>query len=242
MLLIFDESIDKLATLVEEGARATKKATARFIEPAQGTLRRAESRRHHIVFGRRGSGKSSLLYKSAENLSKRDHPVAYVDLEPFKGHHYPDILISVLLASLDKFRDWLLNAEINETRKRLWYTLFLKQEQSKKDLLIDKIDICIKELIKQLYLSDDSPLIEKCFNSKNEKEIAALKSKAGFKNPVSDSSIEADIASAVELSSGREVQEEFKRSKIDYLHRKILEFQKIFNNLSRLTGVDVTSQ
>ena len=89
--LIFNETIDELATLVEEGARATKKATARFIEPAQGTLRRAESRRHHIVFGRRGSGKSSLLYKSAENLSKLNHPVAYVDLEPFKGHHYPDV-------------------------------------------------------------------------------------------------------------------------------------------------------
>jgi hypothetical protein len=238
MQLIFEKSIDELATLVEEGARATKKTTARFIEPAQGTLRRAESRRHHIVFGRRGSGKSSLLYKSAENLSKRNHPVAYVDLEPFKGHHYPDILISVLLASLDKFKDWLLTADITETRKRLWYTCFLKQEKSQKSLLVSKIDTCLNELIKQLYLSDDTPLREKCFSSKSEKDSAVIKSKAGFKNPVSDSSIETDIASAVESNSGKEIQEEFKRSKIDYLHRKILDFHKIFNGLSKITGVD----
>lgn len=238
MQLIFEESIDRLATLVEEGARATKKAIARFIEPAQGTLRRAQSRRHHIVFGRRGSGKSSLLYKSADNLSKMDHPVAYVDLEPFKGHHYPDILLSVLLASLDKFKNWLLSADIKEKRKRIWYTIFLKQEQSKKDLLIYKIDGCIKELIKQLYLTDDTKLTEKCFNSINEKESSALKGKTGLRNLLSDSSIESDIASAVESSSGREVQEEFKRSKIDFLHRKIIDFQKIFKGLSELTGAD----
>lgn len=237
-MLIFDETIDKLATLVEEGARATKKATARFIEPAQGTLRRAESRRHHIVFGRRGSGKSSLLYKSAENLSKRNHPVAYVDLEPFKGHHYPDILISVLLASLDKFKDWLTNTEIQEKRRRLWYTLFLKKEQSQKDALVSKIVTCMNELIKQLYLTDGSPLIEKCFDSRNEKESSNVKGKTAQSNPILDSSIETDIATAVELSSGIEVQEEFKRSKIDYLHRKILDFQRIFIGFSKLTGAD----
>ena len=238
MQLVFEKTIDELATLVEEGARATKKATSRFIEPAQGTLRRAESRRHHIVFGRRGSGKSSLLYKSAENLSEKNHPVAYVDLEPFKGHHYPDILISVLLASFEKFNGWLCTADIQENRYRLWYTFFLKKEKAQKTILISKIEECIEELIKQLYLSDDSSLIEKYFNTKSEKDRASLKGKSGLKNPVSDSSIETDIAKAVESSSGREIQEEFKRSKIDYLHRKIIDFQNIFSNLSKLTGFD----
>ena len=237
-MLIFDDTIDNLATLVEEGARATKKATARFKEPAQGTLRRAESRRHHIVFGRRGSGKSSLLYKSAENLSKREHPVAYVDLEPFKGHHYPDVLISVLLAALDKFKVWLVNAEIQERRKRLWYTFFFAKEEAQKDVLISRIQRCIDELIKQLYLSDGSPLIEKCFDIRNEKESNTFRGKASQNNLLLDSSIESDIASAVELSSGKEMQEEFKRSKIDYLHRKILDFQKIFRGFSVLTGFD----
>lgn len=237
-MLIFEDAIDNLATLVEEGARATKKATARFIEPAQGTLRRAESRRHHIVFGRRGSGKSSLLYKSAENLSKQNHPVAYVDLEPFKGHHYPDVLISVLLATLDKFKDWLANTEKGEKRKRLWYTLYIKKEKTKKNILISKIENSLDELIRQLYLSDNSPLIKKCFDSNSAKTSVAAKGKTSCSSPLLNSSIETDIASAIEKNRGKEVQEEFKRSKIDYLHRKILEFQRIFISMNKLTGVD----
>lgn len=51
-------------TLVEEAARSTKQGVIHFIEPAPGTLRRAISKRHHIVFGKRGSGKSSLLQKA----------------------------------------------------------------------------------------------------------------------------------------------------------------------------------
>jgi len=60
MDLLNSDAIDKLATKVEEAARSTKEGVRHFIEPAKGTLRRATSKRHHIVFGRRGSGKSSL--------------------------------------------------------------------------------------------------------------------------------------------------------------------------------------
>ena len=199
--LIFDPTIDRLATLVEEGARATKRATARFIEPAQGTLRRAESKRHHIVFGRRGSGKSSLLYKSAENLTKLTHPVAYVDLEPFKGHHYPDVLISVLLASLSKFKDWLQKTDITEERKRLWYTLFFKKEYGKKKYLLDDIKKNIKELVNQLYLADGSSLIEKFIDSINEKQKLQSKGKSKAGIQLVEGSIETDIATAVETTT-----------------------------------------
>jgi hypothetical protein len=56
--MLQSSEINSLATLVEEVARSTKEGVKRFIEPASGTLRRAVSRRHHIVFGRRGSGKT----------------------------------------------------------------------------------------------------------------------------------------------------------------------------------------
>jgi hypothetical protein len=38
---IFDKAVEKLATVLEEGARANARSTTRFIEPAAGTLRRA---------------------------------------------------------------------------------------------------------------------------------------------------------------------------------------------------------
>ena len=118
--ILFRTSIDDLATVVEEGARASRENIKRFIEPAQGTLRRATSKRHHLVFGRRGSGKSSLLLKAGDTLEKQGHPIATVDLEPFKGHHYPDVLISVLIATFTKFEHWL-SQHLDDERKKKWY-------------------------------------------------------------------------------------------------------------------------
>lgn len=105
--LLFQNQIDELATKVEEGSRANKGNIDRFSEPAEGTLRRSKAKRHHLIFGRRGSGKSSLLYKAADDLTKDKHPVALIDLEPFKGHLYPDIIISVLIASFKKYKNWI---------------------------------------------------------------------------------------------------------------------------------------
>ena len=39
-----DDKMDNLLTLVEEAARSTADGVKRFIEPAQGTLRRATTR------------------------------------------------------------------------------------------------------------------------------------------------------------------------------------------------------
>ena len=113
--------MDDLSILIEEGARATEKSISRFIEPATGTLRRATSRQHHIVFGRRGAGKTSLLRKAAADLTIDRRPIAYVDLEPYKGHRYPDVLISVLVATFTSFTDWLETAAVNPaTKKSFW--------------------------------------------------------------------------------------------------------------------------
>lgn len=235
---IFEETVDKLITIVEEGARADRKMTSRFIEPAQGTLTRAQNGRHHLVFGRRGSGKSSLLLKAVEDLIAKDHPIAFVDLEPFKGHHYPDIIISVLVASFGKYYQWLESRKYDEN-KRLWYTLWLlKQTNEKgkeKEQLLRVIKDTISELIKQLHLSDNSKLVERIQDSIKEKDDSRSKMKASIKNPIAGGSMETNIANAVESYSGKEVQEEFKRSKRDYLHRKILEFRDIFRKLNELT-------
>lgn len=77
--------VAKLVTLVEEAARSTEEGIKRFVEPAQGTLSRAVNKRHHMIFGRRGSGKSSLLRKAAADLTVDRRPIAYVDLEAFKA-------------------------------------------------------------------------------------------------------------------------------------------------------------
>ena len=90
------EAVQNLQNALTEAVRASEEGVQRFIEPASGPLRVALSRRPHLIFGRRGSGKTSLLRKAIaeHNLDRRLS--AFVDLEPFKGHTYPDVLISVL--------------------------------------------------------------------------------------------------------------------------------------------------
>lgn len=102
--ILNSENLQTLVTKVEEAARSSEEGVKHFIEPAQGTLRRSVSRRHHIVFGRRGSGKSSLLRKAAADLTTDRRPIGYVNLEAFKGHSYPDVLLSVLISTFREFR------------------------------------------------------------------------------------------------------------------------------------------
>jgi ABC-type molybdenum transport system ATPase subunit/photorepair protein PhrA len=84
--ILNDPRVEKLIRLIEESTRSSREGVKRFIEPAHGTLSRAINKRHHIIFGRRGSGKSSLLQKAAADLTVDRRPIAYVDLEIFKGH------------------------------------------------------------------------------------------------------------------------------------------------------------
>ena len=83
MSILESKKIQVLARIVEESTRSTREGVKYFIEPAPGTLQRAKNKRHHIIFGRRGSGKSSLLAKVSEDLTILRSPIAYVDLEEF---------------------------------------------------------------------------------------------------------------------------------------------------------------
>lgn len=161
--LINSEKVSLLVTKVEEAARATKEGVKHFIEPAPGTLTRAVSKRHHIVFGRRGSGKSSLLRKAAADLTVDRRPIAYVNLEAFKGHSYPDVLLSVLIATFREFKGWLDTAAINRPDKlsfwqRLFGTVPSRPAFNRKDSvrLSSVLQNQIEELEKQLHGADEA--------------------------------------------------------------------------------------
>ena len=101
--------IRKLMQVIEEAARSTEEGVKYYVEPGAGMLDRTMNKRHHLVFGRRGSGKSSLLRKAVAELSVQRKPCVYINLETFKSHTYPDVLLSVLIQTFDKFSSWLKN-------------------------------------------------------------------------------------------------------------------------------------
>ena len=239
---IFSNKIDELSTLIEEASRASKQNISRFIEPAQGTLRRAKSKRHHIIFGRRGSGKSSLILKTADTLSEEGNPISFIDLEPFKGHQYPDIIISVLIATFMKYKIWLENKGDTLKKKRIWYLPWMKKKKINNNIygsLIKEINGLIESLEEQLYLSDNSKLIEKVKKITDKEDISKTKGKASVNyKQLCSSDIEKIIANTVKSTNGKEIHEEHRRSKIEFLLKEILKYQHTLSKLVYLTKKD----
>ncbi len=237
---IFQPSIDNLSIVVEEGARASKRNIKRFIEPAKGTLGRATSKRHHLIFGRRGSGKSSLLLKAGDTLESQGHPIAFVDLEPFKGHHYPDVLISVLSATFTKFEEWLSEHFPDGGSKKKWYEKIPLWPKSKKRAdriaLLVAIKKCIQTLEAQLFLPDNANLITTSKDNSSTEQMGRTKGLAEAKSVAVKASVEEELAAKMTEQKNLEVREETKRSKQDFLYRSIPQFQEIFRQLSDSTS------
>src|SRR6266849_4037840 len=235
------EQVQRLTTLIEESARATQTGVARFVDPTQGTLQRAVYKRHHIVFGRRGSGKTSLLRKAAAELTIDRRPIAFVDLEPFKGHTYPDVVLSVLITTFGAFRQWLRDAGRAPANKTSFWKRFFGRkpnrpplEKAGTDRLIAELDSQIGQLSELLHAADRAQLKKTTRIEDQSEQSSSLSGGAKAKY------LEFTSSGSQSTKSGEasEVTEEFKRSKVDFLLRHIIDYQRLFRELGELSDGD----
>jgi hypothetical protein len=239
--ILNDPRVERLVTLVEESTRSSREGVKRFIEPAQGTLRRAVNKRHHIIFGRRGSGKSSLLRKAAADLTVDRRPIAYVDLEIFKGHTYPDVLISILVSTLREFEHWLRTAAINPANKTtFWQKLFGTKparpayKRIEVENLATDIHRRIEELQAELYASD--AVATKTVTKKGQEHSQEGGVQGEIKSPIASAG--AKISDVSKVQDLHEIQREYQHSKIEFLHQHILEYQDLFRRLQEICDGD----
>jgi hypothetical protein len=158
------EEVHNLQNALTEAVRASEEGVQRFIEPVGGALRVALSRRPHLIFGRRGSGKTSLLRKAIaeHNLDRR--PSAFVDLEPFKGHTYPDVLISVLIEFFRSLKLWLDEAAVAPAnRASTWKRWFSKPRKGPlaragAQEISAEVDTVLADLEELLHAQDDAEI------------------------------------------------------------------------------------
>lgn len=239
--LINSSEMARLVILVEEAARSTKEAVRHFVEPAPGTLQRATSKRHHIIFGRRGSGKSSLMHKAASDLTIDRRPIAHVNLEAFKGHSYPDVLLSVLISTLKEYKKWMETAAVHlPTRKSFWKALFgttptrQAYPRKKAESLSKVLEAEIDKLESELHQTDEADMVVKSGAEESKKASAGAEAKGS----VPGSSVKAKAQAEFTKKDAQETEERYKRSKIDFLHRHILDYHKLFLQVSELSGGD----
>ncbi|WP_193509820.1 hypothetical protein [Cryobacterium sp. BB736] len=74
----------------------------RFIEIRPGVERELLAKTNHLLTGRRGVGKSTLLFRARVSLRKVGTPVVSIDMESFKNRAYPDVLIEIVLRVLSE--------------------------------------------------------------------------------------------------------------------------------------------
>ena len=240
--ILFSEKVQSLITLIEESTRASQITSKYFIEPAPGVLSRANSRRHHIVFGRRGAGKSSLLNKiHAENLAART-PSVFVDLEKFKGHIYPDLLVSVLIETFSSFVDWLENAGVAPaTKKKLWERITSLNPKPRKAVKSEAEDLAsiIKEevrLLNELLLQEELVRSEDTFDQKDASN-SNLSASVEVNSPLLKGSLKGEDAEIREIASQK--KRSYETLKHQTLQRNILRYKDIFTKIKSVSSAEV---
>lgn len=233
--------VAKLELMLEEATRSSQQGVRRFIEPAAGTLTRATSRTNHLIFGRRGSGKSSLLRKAAQDLTVDRRPIAFVDLEAFKGHEYPDVLISVLIETFNRFAEWLETAAIAPANKTsFWARLFGQKptrppfDKTQAHKLATDLRVHLKVLRDLLFSEDDVAVEATVSNKTTDAENAA--GKFGVKGAGVEVELAAGFATSSDASHQRTIR--YTHKKIQHLHRHIPDYQNLFRSMARLSDGD----
>jgi Cdc6-like AAA superfamily ATPase len=102
-----DDEVTRLLPALAEAERASVDTAGRFVPPRTGILEEASARRHQLVYGRRGVGKSTLLHRVAAGGSESGREVIFIDVETLRGRPYPDVLIELLTELLEHLEERL---------------------------------------------------------------------------------------------------------------------------------------
>ena len=138
-------------------------------------------------------------------------PIVFVDLEEFKGHTYPDVLISVLIRALGEFETWLKTAAINPgNKKSFWDKLFgaVPRRPALKKTPVADLNATLGQLLTELkallYQPDNSER-----STRNE---TSVEDKVGVSADVSAGAMGSKASLKAEASSGQSTKESLRPS------------------------------
>ncbi|SDL13135.1 hypothetical protein [Nonomuraea jiangxiensis] len=105
---ISDELVGPIKKVLSAAYRTTEGTDQavidRFIEPRVGLLDQLMSGANHLIEGRRGTGKSTVLQVLRQRALDASIPVAFVDMEKHKHRNYPDVLVELLIDVLNELK------------------------------------------------------------------------------------------------------------------------------------------
>lgn len=197
--------VTKLVTYIEENLRASPISGLPFVD-ARLHRTRLVSRQNHVVFGRRGAGKTSLLSSTSQQDT---HVDIYLNLESYKDITFPNIVIHMLAA--------LFSALLQEVEEAFpWFWHFGAR----------KIKRQIARTIEELNQSLHEP----------DAELRQISTTEGVHRGVEAAPSIGGITAKGTTSRNRtsEVKREISRSKIDYLRLQLTTYMKLLSSISAL--------
>ena len=94
--MVTASQLDQLRRVITENLRIEVRSNEEGAYVDVGNaLSKATARQNHVIFGRRGCGKSLLLFESAKQSDKQVRTI-YLNCEDFKNHSFPNVLIEIL--------------------------------------------------------------------------------------------------------------------------------------------------
>jgi hypothetical protein len=132
----------ELRRLIQENSRIQKGSSIEidYVDVTHA-LADAMTRQNHVVFGRRGCGKSLLLEKVRKGVGQKIRAI-YINCEDYKHHSFPNVLVEILDTVFTEIEEHLggwfgkkkrLKSLVTELRKEL-AALRTKEDELKKNV------------------------------------------------------------------------------------------------------------
>lgn len=96
-VVVAPENLARLRALITESLRVQRGGESITYINVGHALEDACARQNHVIFARRGCGKTLLLHNSARKLTVNIKPI-YLNCEDFKRHTFPNVLVEILAA------------------------------------------------------------------------------------------------------------------------------------------------
>jgi energy-coupling factor transporter ATP-binding protein EcfA2 len=230
----YSEPIGRLLIALEEATRAVPEGgPTTFVAPAGGQLDQALARFHHILFGRRGSGKTSLLRHLERQLRREGRGVVWIDQEIFMELSFPDVLVSSVLEVMKGIRSAVRAAAgiAPRPKKRTLADRLLRRNRPPRlsddqEGVLASLDRAVANLDTIKFAPNDRK-VEWTREVGSERSVEALGS-------VAIPPVSGNMAAKRTESVGVTSSETIESSKEEYLERSLTNFRELLRDAAKL--------
>ena len=225
--------VARLQVLLDEVTRAKPgDPETRFVQPEGGLMDRLESKFHHVLYGRRGTGKSSLLRRTESALREGGRLVSWADQETYVGLSYPDVLVSTLGDSFAQFASQLRAAAPPPAARKFWQRK--AAAPSEHETLASSLEVLVAQLLDLKRQPSESEI--EWTASSSEQLAATLTGEASFAltaGHVGGKAGRARSASESNASSSG-VTQKFTASKAEHLEKALTTYRAAMQAVTTL--------